>query len=529
MKRIFVATGIGVLVVSMFFMIMSAVVQAAIEVGITSSCPQSAPYFPLDRVSSVFDKKISMAQETTRPDLLLATCTVYFGPASAPVHLDHIVISHRKMDSSEQAHSRTGIGFLEREDFGTQPIILGNIGDEELLYNIRGGPYPRQSIVVRKGSMLFSVSYINPDNQSKAETLLREAVSGGSATTQPPPSATPEITDQAPVVTLIEPNTVSAGIGKLNTKSGIVSYADNLLILKLEGKYLFGGQLSTNNIGVDGRPGIEFRASQVNSQGTILQVQMIVKPTAKNGSTTFTLTNNGGKSTTFIVGVTITGTQYLQRVFVGSPVVFKGDWADVAPNSTVLFLEGIVRSGLAEINYPSYQRLQIVPVIVESSFWNSHANLLCGNARAIGCASPANGEILIKEDDKTDMAIVHESAHKLHFYYNGIYKGVPNAPTRPNSFQKEWDGVAQPINSVGCRYLPLKTTVSWNDGTGMVPQCGFTWAYGASDLKTFFEDVATMTEFNALFPSYFGKFPEPKTDPRYSTKSSLLKKYEFLH
>lgn len=532
-----------------------------------TSCPQTSPYFPLNRVESIFGKKIGVANEFSKgsieklkkiigaidPNNSLfsdepvvpgtldwAACYIYFGSVSGQVSQDQIITSFTKMDSVENAHAMIA-GLTTSQN--AQATLLGqeNIGDEGSLYKITGN-YIGYEIIVRKGVMTFAVIYVNLNDKVKAEALLRMAAGDNqsSPTGQPSPSTSTKVTDLAPIIDSVSTSptsaVLSAGKEFFHDQIGIVTFVDNNLILVIKGKNLKGATLKTDNIGLDGKSGIEFQGIRVSADRTMVAAQTTIKPTAKEGDTILTFTNSAGKSATAKIDILITGTQYLQRKFAdNNNIRFFGDWPDYMPYQRVLNLEKSVKNGLQAINKNTYNKLGIMIQIYETNSWSNFqmAKYCPLSFMVVGCASPADRIIYIGEftpppgsNQTVEATVLHESAHKLHFYYEGSYIPVPSTA---NSFDKEWKSVLGNLKS--CSYLPLLKDNSWSDRTKRPFRCGFDWSYGAYRvqdlvLPKFYEDVATLTETSRLNPARLNEI-KASGDPRYIQKTNLLDKYDF--
>lgn len=368
-----------------------------------------------------------------------------------------------------------------------------------------------------------------PANKEKARQLLEKALGINPVVSSPPVAGAPQILQ-------VLPGSVSAGIASYNNQSGVVSFTDNNLILRLEGNNLSNvASLQVNNPGIDGRPGIEFRQIQVNKEGTILQAQMIVKPTAKDGINRITLTNNKGQAADFNLNVTITGNQYLNRKFSGTSLRFYGEWPTI--NEQVEYLASEIAQGVDFINKGEYRSLGIILYIFETKFWNEvGSDRYCntgsrGNNSGFGtggCAVRNTPYIYLREfakgyEQSMKEIIVHEAAHKLHAYYTDIYSGrIVRALL--GGFQSRWKSAVGNIS--GCRYLPI-TNANWkNETDASMPRCGFAMAYGATNLRTYSEDIATFTQLLVMRPQALQR-GDGLTDSRYGQKTKILKDYGF--
>ncbi len=391
-----------------------------------------------------------------------------------------------------------------------------NVGDEADLSSTAG--------TARKGNFRFQVDKCcgaNALNDEEVTELLKLAVSAVGADDD----KEEEPKGQKPEITSFSPETISAGIKKsFNENTGVVKYASTGLVITIKGKNLNGAVLSSDNLGPDGKPGIEFKNIESNASGTKVQGYLISHPTAKDGKTIITLTNKDGQSTTFDITVTITGTQYLKRTFSKEKIKLFGDWEEIMPDKYVLELEIETREAIQTINKPTYKKLGIIFHIYELEYWEKIAETkYCGSRdergfTSGGCARWNDNIIHIAEYPEPKRSIVHEAAHKLHFYYLGFYTLKPP----PNNFHAEWK--SQLINLPTCTYLPLKG-IAWSDGTKAFSHCGFVRSYGAYGVEKgeFYEDVASFVENIVTKTVILGE----QNDTRYLNKIKLLNKYGF--
>lgn len=344
-----------------------------------------------------------------------------------------------------------------------------------------------------------------------------------------------------PSITSISPTTFPAGReASFDQNTGVSTFTFLDVPFEIKGQNLKGTTLSSDNIGVDGKAGVEFKNLQLSD--TSIKGTMLMYSTTKEGPTKITVRNKGN-SANISVNVTIAGTQYLQREFARNPnVKFFGRWPEVMPSAAPFNAAELVKDALGYINKPSYQRLNILVYVFEPDYWDSVAEAkFCPQAKrsgfsANGCAPSDKREIYAKaEEIQIKATVVHEAAHKLHFYNRGIYTPVPS---QPSQFQNEWWAVANPVIK-NCNYIPIKIiegAFSWTDDSNpLVPRCGFIWAYGASkvnkssDRNDYFEDVATITEvLRGVESSYNPNSGDTLTIPQvYNAKYDILRKYGF--
>ncbi len=418
---------------------------------------------------------------------------------------------------------------------------IPDLGDEAAYYELAGTAGIYYYIQARKGSSIYWFMFFDINKRQQIEGLIRSVVgpfppSSASSSSSPSPSSDQ---NKQPLISKISPDIFPAGQFDFLTDGGLAIYKPYHVKIKIEGKNLEGATLTTDNKGIIRTVNpqiIVFNKIDVQNDGKIVYADTIVNPAAKEGKTIITLTNKSGHSTTYQIDITITGTQYLQRKFSKTNVKFRGDWNDVAPNPRVLATEASVNKGIETIGKaPGYRNLGIVPIIYNSEYWNA---TICGpdpggGTFITGCASAEEMTIRLKEGDELAETILHESAHKLHFYNLGIYIGVPQSLGKPTEFQNTWvkntgqEIVGGKLTIKDCIYLPLKNIITWNDDRSIYPHCGFSQAYGASNISSFVEDVATMTE-DYVFNYYLFFLPEAKKDARYNAKINTLKNYGFL-
>lgn len=473
-----------------------------------------------------------------------ADCTVSFEDPYAKVKAGYDNTSFLTVIMyAKYSNAATVSEALKTTDPSVKIISRPDLGDESILYQavLDKTKYPQLTneqiqqfeknygakmfLFARKGAEVFAIHFAN-DDRAKAEQYMRLLV--GSNNQQQPKPEDKNIGD--PVITSTSPDTLPAGyLLSLNESTGKADYKTYVEALTIKGSDLQGATLSTDNRGINGQTGIEFRQIKPDGKGTTVSGYILTHPWAKEGSTKITLTNSGNKSATFTIQITITGTQYLQRRFKNDKVKFFGDWPEIMPNQQIADLGDTINEGLAKIQKPSYGKLGIISYIYENSYWQRKGGVLCGTTSfaITGCASGRDSMILLdagklnapNSRSELKATIVHESAHKLHFYERGQYAPKPSTATK---FDAEWK--ASLGNLTTCKYLPL-LNLSWSDGTSG-PQCGFVWSYGAYKVTTgdVFEDIATYAEtmaFNLFSP------PENSYKDIYTKKINLLKQHDF--
>lgn len=383
-------------------------------------------------------------------------------------------------------------------------------GDGSYSWDAPGGS-PQKST-----SSKFSVAY----STSGTKTITVTSAGKSSSCTVNVSSSEVEL----PIILSFTPKTTTAGTkSNFNQETGVVSYTYLDVSFEMKGQRLKNAVITSNNIGVDGKAGVEFKNLKISD--TSITGTMLMHSTAKDETTIITITTPGGSAKTEI-NVKITGTQYLQRRFKDKNVKFFGDWPNLMPDEIVLKLESLINKGSQEIDKPNYKKLGVVSHIYEEGFFIKKRVCPSGE-KVLGCASRADNIIKIRGTTDTTLeflgvgvpsTILHETAHKFHFYNNGWYRPLPSSKT---NFEKEWKDT---LGNLGlCPFLPITKDNLWADG-GDGPKCGFVRAYGAYLVEKgdVFEDVATFEQ-----AAHFGFPPGLPNDPRYNQKSGLLKNYGF--
>ena len=330
-----------------------------------------------------------------------------------------------------------------------------------------------------------------------------------------------------------------AGVKDQIVEGGVVTYKPNDITLTITGQNLAGTTLTSDAQSITGGPGIIVKS--VTPSNDKLDANVSILPDAKAGSVKFTVKNGGGKSADVNFEIKITGTQWLQRQFLEKRIKFFGDWPEAVPNEKVQDIANEINLGLQAINNDSYDKLDIWINIFEIGFWDSPgvSTAICPglyqNMTGAGGCADSYTNVINLESVGAAHGIIHESAHKLHAYYDGTYRGISGSPWFPNSFVTSWASAVGDLGS--CAYLPLRDAVTWKDGENYVPHCGFIEAYGVNDASGSvvmgviasknYEDVATMTTAAVLHKVRFNS-QEVKTDPRYKQKLDLLKQYGFI-
>lgn len=385
-------------------------------------------------------------------------------------------------------------------------------------------------------------------SEDQVRDILSYAVSQVRETPKPTPVPTP--IPKSPTIISITPDTVPAGMKTgFSKQTGTVLYADaEIKSFKITGSNMQGAKLSVPK-DLYGRPLARFVGIQVSPDGTTLTAWMYVSMDATAGKKKITLTNSANLSASGQINITVTGTQYLKRKFKDKKINFHGDWPETVPNSEVTEIEKGINLGLQAIDKSIYQKLGLSLYIYSKEYWLDYAmKRYCSNNN-FGCSrggftssihiSTGFGKKIDLGDDalefnemaKSDTTgarfvgseILHEAAHKLDYYYSGLYfvKWLDSFKNRNLNVRKEW---VKAVGDTGnCKYLPL-TNGRWNNGNSRIPYCGFARAYGAVGIP---EDIATMTAEKYFYPEIFKRGDGP-TDPRYKQKEAILRKYGFL-
>jgi hypothetical protein len=336
-----------------------------------------------------------------------------------------------------------------------------------------------------------------------------------------------------PVIDTFTPKTVVAGekIGH-DEKTGLVTYRVSRQPFEIAGKNLAGALITSDHRTTDGSAALIFTQVKVSNDGNKVNGFINVSDKAKDGKAKITLANSAGKSVTAEILISITGTQYLKRKFSNQKISFYGDWPDLMPNSEALRVESEINEGLAAINKPTYKKLNLAFHVYEyENLWKKYIGKpKCGSDISLGCASNLGKDIYVSTQGEFRRHILHESAHKLHASYIGIFEFIPFVHRFSKSqLTLEWERAIGDLSL--CDALPLKDPGHWKNGEMLPPRCGFAWAYGASDSDIkqtfpFSEDIATLVEFRK-FRSGILKTGDALTDKRYELKYAILDKYGF--
>lgn len=414
-----------------------------------------------------------------------------------------------------------------------------------------------------KGKFVFEIDGISGSlSAAQAEALLRYAVSQvPEEPTEPKEEDTCSATNE-PVVssfafTLLddldyEPiansqsKGVWAGTEKFSPEFETINREQSRYQLVIQGKCLEGASLSNDAIvdpssDIQDSRAIRQAVPDVSADGTSASGRVGVGYDTQAGPVTFTLTNKWLKTTTFPVIVKITGTQYLERTFANQGITFVGSWPTV--NLEVRDLERQIKKAQDIYAHGEYEKLGITPFIYETGYWKSQGGEVraCpGNSfRVAGCASPQDNIIKLRADIdleyptlmETAGTIIHESAHKLHYYNLGTYLPLASSPS---SFDPKWITLLKDVNPTTCAAIPLQGTSWKNTEDRLMPLCGFIRSYGASRFDEqpsyHYEDVATLTEEKHFPFGLLRDLSDARTGPfvqLYKDKLKLLDEYGF--
>lgn len=360
--------------------------------------------------------------------------------------------------------------------------------------------------------------------EAQAKALLSYAVA----------QISPEEKPQPPKITSVSPGVLPAGEKRYIDKNGQVLYKSAYIKdFTVIGSNLFGAKFVSPKDSI-GRDAFQFYGVNVSGDGTSLTVDPYVTPDTAEGINTISIVNKSGLSAALRVQVEISGTQYLTRKFAeaSNKVMFYGDWP-IHTTEVDELVRGI-SMGLAAIQLPSYKSLGGIKIdIYEPSYWESTARAkLCGSDGGEGCSKGTNIYIDVSGagDSRWIAAkILHEAAHKLHYFYNGTYWGTITSFFRSLrnadwGFEEQYKTIARSRGAdAKCSFMPLLDDTHWRDGTKDVAHCGYARAYGAFST---YEDIATMTE-TVFYPERL-QSSEAKDDPRYAQKLEPLRRYGFL-
>ena len=355
--------------------------------------------------------------------------------------------------------------------------------------------------------------------------------------------STPSPTGAAPANVRLSPASATAGVfDKLVNAEA--TFKNNNVTLTITGQNLEGTIITTNATDISGGTGLVITAVRMISDTATddkVEADLSVAPGTKDGQIVFAIRNKHGKNATVNFNIQLSGTQWLQRQFPKNQkrMTFFGHWSDIAPNERVQKVAAEITRGQQVTSSSPYKKLDIWTNIYEQSLWQQVKKGVCSTEFAAGCAA-WRGNVIdnSEEGGASGLAgtILHESAHKLHAYYRGIYSIVnPFA----SDFPSKWVSAVGTISN--CAYLPLKDLVTWKDGTWDTAHCGFIKAYGASQTQESYisqtlchlhgmchpEDISTMTEAVSFNSQVFNN-SEVKTDSRYRQKLNLLVQYGFI-
>ncbi len=545
--------------------------QGMVLAAETNPCQQAQKYFPSSVVEGAIGKKILKTSPT------INSCSYNFVSSNEWDRKYNISDGHASLSIHEFKTSvEAKISFNAfKSSKGVEKQVVGGL--------ISINPDSNYGSAW-KGNFVFSVNgWVSVRNKkqlsaSQIEDLLKYALT--------------QVESGNLSISSVSPNTAYAGTLRFISDSGIADYKNNDVELRISGTGLKYVTFSSDNVGIDKKHGIGFKAKTEASDGTSAKVIMSIRPTTKEGKTTITVTNGVGDKASFEIEITITGTQYLNRNFAGKNVTFYGDWPELAPTGGVIDLEQGILDGLKAISNKQYKELNIRVGIYEKKLWLSKfQNIMCGDKnsqtdkRIVGCTSDKIGTIAvgdyltgkggpdylfpnpwdpsysIRKATPRDVArmILHESAHRLHARVVGVkpdatFKTLLNvigSAILNSGFTSEWNTINGNISS--CKYLPVVDKIRWSDGT-TDPRCGFASPYGASLYGTFkvpsdpsiinsivkkavavaFSSYSEQREDVASMVEMLYFYPERLSkgdgskDIRYKLKELLLKEFGFL-
>lgn len=442
---------------------------------------------------------------------------------------------------------------------------------------------PSYYLSARKGSFVFFVSFYKESDYSKAEELLKKAVgsadfSGDDAKdngeipkkeepiepkkdgpTKPKKEEPKKETCSASselVVTSYTPKETYAGDAgtggrPFSDSEGYVLYYPRPERMELAAECLEGLIASSSDLGIDGKPAIIINWVQSSADGTKAYVSIYVSQYAKDGDAKILLKNKHGKGGEIKLKVSISGTQYLNRLFESKKIKFFGSWPVV--DERVKKLESETRQMLELLVKPNYANLDIFTKIYETEIWKEKSAQLSGvitdSGKLLGFTRTGTNVIYIGEQYSIDpnygmpATVLHEAVHQLHFCYRGNHPSAKKK-CQLTTFDSEWWSKMRLSSLLSCKYLPPLGPNSWVGGDKL-PRCGFIRAYGASDLPRTvlsvslpaayalslpqYEDVATMKQHSVYRNGDFSKGDAASSIYKqvYLDKLKLLDKYGF--
>ena len=481
------------------------------------------------------------------------SCLVTFS-GSDPV-LNSVTLSYIEFDSGQNALNSINLTENQKKELKQKGSVINKVEGSKKIgdgYSYMEGTLLAEgqkeslsffAVAAVKGKFQAGVLFFNRSDLNKADETLRMILGNlaGEGEAQEDKCAT-----AAPAITSFTPEQVQAGTEKFIPDLEMVDRKQAIYNVVIQGQCLQKAELS-NNATFDPTTGehsddmpILQTITEVSANGTSVQGQLGVHPDTKSGPATFILKNEQGKTTSFVIPVLISGTQHLERTFPNQGITFIGSWPKIDKNVSDL-IRGI-EAGQKVIITGGYPKLGITMRIYEGDYWINGG----GRQKAcpglphsvIACASSQDTEIMIGEKVGSEVgvgpSIVHESAHKLHFYNLGRYKPLPSTPT---DFDTSWRDLMKDINPSTCSVLPptrdLTTNlILWKDKS-FESRCGFTQPYGANGFDRippeFFDDIATYVEDREFYPKALNSSDSASGSftAIYKSKLELLQKYEF--
>ena len=479
---------------------------------LANTCSQAIlKFYPLAKISAALGKKIATAEKSGQDG-----CELRFHGSGASI----TVAAEKYEDLSSAVY--------EVQRYREYNSVAADIGDEGYVSPQGGGRARKQTHVFKIDTGIVSGGISQP----QTEQLLKYAVS------QLKDSKT-GIDCQTAKIVVNSLSEFSLRAGKRANDRIPVEFVDEDTLEVIKGKNLqcvksievVKGQFQ-EGMGIDGQRAVYFTEPKANADGTKLEFYVRIKPTALPGYTIITLKSAGDSVEGLGLLINISGTQYLNRRFANSKSVkFYGWWPEA--NDEVKILADATEEGVAFMTHGAYKPLHIFLTIFENKYWDEQAQYLYCTPKGYtnygfgvgGCSPTTEPGIYLSDFSKyMKYGVVHESAHKLHQYYKGNYRGTALI-SKLFGFQGKWDNIVGDVTS--CRYLPIQNGSWTNEKDPFIPHCGFVRAYGATNLITYAEDVATFTELEIMSPDNLLKGEGPY-DLRYGKKQELLKEYGFI-
>ncbi|MEQ1877392.1 MAG: hypothetical protein ABL958_12170 [Bdellovibrionia bacterium] len=293
-----------------------------------------------------------------------------------------------------------------------------------------------------------------------------------------------------------------------------------------------------------------------------------------------------GESIVVPLQLEVSGTQYLRyHVQPASllPIEFVGNWPERPYGEKTLKLEAAIREAFQKIDLPAYRKLKLKYRFHSADCWLCEITqrglaLAAATPPPSVCEAPPQAADLVPgfasmrdetvhiwadptgtaEEVETRLAavktaIVHESAHKLHYSLLGIikkelpgplrerlqdlhrYKTHEAAPTaladlgvkKVPAFHARWENAI--VKESDCaEFLPPADLFSWKkSGTCGQPACGFATPQAAFPNLFHTEDVATFAT-RMIYDSAAMTAAERKSPKQFREKARLLRDFGFV-